>query len=163
MLFSKFNQEDIDIYQTKNVNYHFHKYGISIKDFYKEELNNVFNISTFGTDIKGQKFVNSIFHKDLPIHGVQYHPETSNFLTYKNDINEDYYWSRKLSFKTLQGIKDIIKNKGPKIEVELNDEILEKVYELSTIPLLVEDKYNTGKSTLKGYLFSFEDFPFKLK
>jgi GMP synthase-like glutamine amidotransferase len=166
-LYYEFNYTDFLNFQNKNVSFHFHQYGFSPDNFNKVKyLHENFVISSTGVDNDGKTFVNSVYHKTLPIHGVQYHPEVANNMSYRNNRGEDYKESRTISFKILNGFKKMINDYSIKDKyknnIVINDLLLESLYEISTIDIILTEEYYTGKTFLKGYMFNKNDFPFKM-
>jgi len=162
-LFTYFNKQSIQAFEQEPTNFHFHKYGISPKNFKNNEKFNSFHISSVGKDANDKEFVNSIYHKDLPINAVQFHPEVGNSLVYKQNRGENYKDSRLVSFMILKGWKEIIRNRAPELTEAVDDQQLEELYELSTLPLVMTDEYDTGKSTIKGYMFEKSQYPYRIK
>lgn len=116
VLFSHFTKKDKHIYTKKNVNLHFHQYGISEEQFKNNgKLANHYSISTLGKDKDDKVFINSIFNKKYPIHAVQYHPECGNASFYKKNLNrspEEIVESQEMSRKIFSGFKSqMTKNK----------------------------------------------------
>ncbi len=116
VLFSHFTRKDKHIYTRKNVNLHFHQYGISENQFRENtKLSNQYEISTLGKDKDNKVFVNSIYNKHYPIHAVQYHPECGNVSFYKKNLNRkqcEIIESQEISRKIFSGFKNqMIKHK----------------------------------------------------
>lgn len=109
-LFTKFSIDDISHFTNRNVNLHYHNWGISYNEFNKiEALKYNYEVSTYGYDREDNLFINSIHHKRYPIHGIQYHFETGNVSFYKKSLNrneEEVSLSQRLSKKILLGLKE---------------------------------------------------------
>jgi len=68
------------IFQTENITYNHHNYGIS-PDVYKKDssLDNFFKIISTNYGLKGKEFISMIEGRDYPFYGAQWHPEKNNF------------------------------------------------------------------------------------
>lgn len=132
-LFSMFNADDIKHFQENQVNYHYHGYGYSVEDFNKSKLSKNYEISSVGIDEAGKEFVNSIYHKQFPIHAVQYHPERANMSGDNKNLGEDYKLSREISKLQFQGFKKLllIRFEGKGANFQINDEFKQKYLEFS--------------------------------
>lgn len=66
--------------ETRNITANLHHYSIK-PELYRTDfrLNSMFNVLSYNNDRKGQRFVSSIEAKEIPIYGVQWHPEKPQF------------------------------------------------------------------------------------
>ena len=88
-LFSYFRQRDFDDISKTPSTYQLHTRGITPEDF--ERFNTTkefFDVTSYATDKKGTKFINSIEGKNFPIYGIQYHPEVVPYARSEGFIGE---------------------------------------------------------------------------
>lgn len=88
-LFSNFNTKELDMINNTNATFQLHIRGLLKETFESfEKVKEFFNVTSYGTDDDGNKFVNSYEGKNYPIYGVQYHPEVIPYAR-KEGFNEN--------------------------------------------------------------------------
>ncbi|RYE49083.1 MAG: hypothetical protein EOP48_20875 [Sphingobacteriales bacterium] len=79
-LYSQLPQDLYEKMETANLNVFVHKYMYHAEIFENTfPLNETLKVTTFGYDTAGKKYVSSFEGVDMPIYGVQYHPEKNAF------------------------------------------------------------------------------------
>lgn len=123
-LFTHFTSEDIRSFKEKNVNLHYHMYGVNEEVFKThKELTDNYNISTLGRDRDEVQFINSVYHKKYPIHAVQYHPEVGNYTFKNSQLNrseEELPLSKHISSLIFNGFKEEMKTRTNQKRIKSN-------------------------------------------
>ena len=84
-MYNLFNEDDFDSLLNRNGTIYFHTWGVSESDWNNNaNLPHLFDITSFGHDIKGKQFVNSFEGKNntINIFATQYHPEKNPYIRY---------------------------------------------------------------------------------
>lgn len=159
-LFKYLEIKDVLDFESKKVNYHYHKYGITVEEFFSHDnLKENYVISSIGKDRENKEFINSVYHKNYPIHAVQYHPERGNKTAKNKNLGEDYNSSRDIASLIFKGFISILeKRQESKPDMyQVNDAIKQRFYELNNLEI---DRTFNEYYKLKGYTFNKLDFKF---
>ena len=108
-IFSKFSEKDIRNFTERNINLHYHNYGVSFEQFTSYDiLMENYDISSIGFDRENNCFINSIHHKNHYIHAVQYHLEAGNSFYSKkiNRTEDEFRLSQEISKLIFEGLKE---------------------------------------------------------
>lgn len=82
-MYSFLNKDDFESLLSRNATAYFHTWGVSEEDWNEnEKLKNLFDVTGYGTDVNGKKFVSSFEGKENLIFGTQFHPEANPFVRY---------------------------------------------------------------------------------
>ena len=132
-LFSLFKAKDFESLEKNETTVFIHRFGITPEMFYNEKnLVDNYILSSFGYDLDGVKFIDSIENNELHIYGTQFHPEKTPFLRMKkykrNHENDSLRRSQLLAMK----IVDFGRNYKPKKMIDNMENFKEKYHVIST-------------------------------
>ena len=132
-LFSLFKERDFETFEKNNSTVFIHRFGITPEMFYNEKnLVNNYKLTSFGYDLDGVKFIDSIENNELNIYGNQFHPEKTPFLRmkkYKRNHEDD---SLRRSQLLAMKVVDIGRNYSPKKKIKNMDLFSKKYHVIST-------------------------------
>ena len=137
-LFNFFKEKDFDSFEKNETTVFIHRFGITPEMFYHEKnLVKNFKLTSFGYDLDGIKFIDSIENDEYKIYGTQFHPEKTPFLRMKkynrNHENDSLRRSQLLALKVV----DFGRNYTPKKIIE-NIDYFRKKYQVISL------NYNNG-------------------
>ena len=132
-LFSLFKDKDFESFENNESTVFIHRFGITDKMFYNEKnLIDNYILTSFGYDLDGVKFIDSIENNFYNIYGTQFHPEKTPFLRMKkykrNHENDSLRRSQLLAMKVV----DFARNYSPKKKIENIDLFRAKFHIIST-------------------------------
>ena len=151
-LFSLFKEKDFESFEKNNTTVFIHRFGITPEMFYNEKnLVENYILTSFGYDLDGVKFIDSIENNELNIYGTQFHPEKTPFLRMKkykrNHDNDSLRRSQLLAMKVV----DVGRNYSPKKKIK-NIDLFKKKYHVITTFQKNKFKYKYDKE-LNMYYF----------
>ena len=132
-LFSLFKKKDFESMEKNETTVFIHRFGITDKMFFNEKnLVDNYTLTSFGYDLDGLKFIDSIENNVYNIYGTQFHPEKTPFLRMKkykrNHENDSLRRSQLLAMKVV----DFGRNYAPKKKIENMDLFREKYHVISS-------------------------------
>ena len=127
-LFSLFKEKDFESIEKNETTVFIHRFGIKAEMFYNEKnLVDNYILTSFGYDLDGVKFIDSIENDNYKIYGTQFHPEKTPFLRMKkykrNHENDSLRRSQLLAMKVV----DFGRNYAPKKKI-LNMDLFKQKY-----------------------------------
>ena len=135
-LFSLFKEKDFKSMEENETTVFIHRFGITPEMFYREQnLVDNYILTSYGYDLDGIKFIDSIENNKYNIYGVQFHPEKTPFLRMKkykrNHENDSLRRSQLLAMKVV----DFGRNYLPKKKILNIDLFREKYHVISTFQM----------------------------
>ena len=132
-LFSLFKEKDFESIENNETTVFIHRFGITADMFYNEKnLVDNYILTSFGYDLDGVKFIDSIENNNYKIYGTQFHPEKTPFLRMKkykrNHENDSLRRSQLLAMKVV----DFGRNYAPKKKINNMELFKEKYHVIST-------------------------------
>ena len=132
-LFSLFKEKDFESIEKNETTVFIHRFGITDKMFYNEKnLVDNYTLTSFGYDLDGLKFIDSIENNKYKIYGTQFHPEKTPFLRMKkykrNHENDSLRRSQLLAIKVV----DFGRKYAPKKKIQNMDLFREKYHVINT-------------------------------
>ena len=139
-LFSLFKEKDFKSIEENESTVFIHRFGITPEMFYNEKnLIDNYTLTSFGYDLDGVKFIDSIENNELNIYGTQFHPEKTPFLRmkkYKRNHEDD---SLRRSQLLAMKVVDYGRNYSPKKKIDNLDLFREKYHVIFTFQ---KNKFN---------------------
>ena len=132
-LFSLFKYKDFESLENNDTTVFIHRFGITPEMFFNEKnLVDNYTLTSYGYDLNGVKFIDSIENNFYKIYGTQFHPEKTPFLRMKkykrNHENDSLRRSQLLAMKVV----DFGRNYAPKKKIENMDLFIKKYHVIST-------------------------------
>ena len=132
-LFSLFKNKDFESIEKNETTVFIHRFGITADMFYNEKnLVDNYTLTSYGYDLDGVKFIDSIENNVYNIYGTQFHPEKTPFLRMKkykrNHEDDSLRRSQLLAIKVV----DFGRKYSPKKKIENMDLFKEKYHVIST-------------------------------
>ena len=132
-LFSLFKNKDFESIEKNETTVFIHRFGITSDMFYNEKnLVDNYILTSYGYDLDGVKFIDSIENNVYNIYGTQFHPEKTPFLRMKkykrNHEDDSLRRSQLLAIKVV----DFGRKYSPKKKIENMDLFKEKYHVIST-------------------------------
>ena len=132
-LFSLFKEKDFESFEKNETTVFIHRFGITPEMFFNEKnLIDNYVLTSYGYDLDGVKFIDSIENDFYKIYGTQFHPEKTPFLRMKkytrNHENDSLRRSQLLAMKVV----DFGRNYAPKKKIENMDLFRSNYHVIST-------------------------------
>ena len=143
-LFSYFRQRDFDDISKTASTYQLHTRGITPEDF--ELFNSTkefFDVTSYATDSKGNKFINSIEGKEFPLYGIQYHPEVVPYARSEGFIGE--HTREAIRISQLHGV--FFLSEAERSKHRMNKELKSKFEYINSYQKPKESAYRKGYYT----------------